>query len=246
MKAVHPAAALITGVSRGLGLALAQQLLSMGSRVYALGRTAPDCLREQAGFRWAQADLEKTDSVGAACARLLSAGECPDLVILNAGVLGDLQALSLTPLSALRAVMNVNVWANKPLLDHLLAPPAPDQVIAISSGAAFNGSDGWGAYAISKSALNLLVRVYAAESPAVHMCALAPGLIETEMLRSASEDTASATFAAGMRIREARKEGRVQTPEQAARRLIQALPAIRRRPSGSFVDLRDFPGDGNG
>ena len=85
-------------------------------------------------------------------------------MLLNAGVLGEIKDLSDTTLAEIAAVMDVNVWANKVIYDTLRELDTRiQQLVAISSGAAFNGSGGWGAYSMSKSALNLMFRVYAHE-----------------------------------------------------------------------------------
>ena len=90
-------------------------------------------------------------------------------------MLGSLGDMSEAQLDDLKRVMDVNVWSNKTVLDALFARAFPvKQVVTISSGAAVNGNRGWRGYSISKAALNMLTRLYAAENPDTHFCARWP------------------------------------------------------------------------
>jgi NAD(P)-dependent dehydrogenase (short-subunit alcohol dehydrogenase family) len=164
-----------------------------------------------------------------------------DLVLLNAGVLGEIKDLYRTSLEEIAAVMDINVWANKQIFDTLLEMRMPiRQLVAISSGAAFYGSGGWGAYSISKTALNLMFRVYAHEQPATHFTCLAPGLVRTQMLDHVFALERHERYPAVGRIRSAEGTERMQTASQAADRLLAALPRLFEYPTGSFVDIRDM------
>jgi NAD(P)-dependent dehydrogenase (short-subunit alcohol dehydrogenase family) len=232
---------LITGVHTGLGHALARQLLASGARVRAVSRQLPADLEGQANLRFAPLDLRRLEAIPPALDGLLEGGEALDLVLLNAGVLGEIKDLARTSLDELRAVMEINVWANKVLIDHLLAGGRRvAQIVAISSGAAFNGSGGWGAYCVSKSALNLLIRVYAHEHPQVHFTALAPGLVDTPMIRAVLDAPDDPRHAANGRIRAASAEGRVLPPDLVAAKILQRVDALRETPSGGYVDIREL------
>jgi NAD(P)-dependent dehydrogenase (short-subunit alcohol dehydrogenase family) len=110
----------------------------------------------------------------------------------------------------------------------------------MSSGAAINGSAGQGAYSISKSALNLLFRVYAHENTETHFTCLAPGLVQTQMLDYLCSVDAEDRYPALGIIRGAVGTDKVQTPSQAARRLLDALPRLREYPTGSYIDIREL------
>lgn len=236
-----PKKVLVTGIHTGLGLALARRFLDDGAELFAISRTAPAELASHPGLRFRSLDLTEFDRIPSAVRELLEGVDSLDLAILNAGVLGEIKDLRETTVDELRGVMDVNVWANKLLIDALFETGhAPGHVVAISSGAAFNGSGGWGAYSISKSALNLLVRVYAHEHPGTHFTALAPGVIETPMTRKVAAAELNPRHPANARIRAAFAEGRVMSPQAGAANLIAALDELRRRPSGGYVDIRDL------
>jgi len=91
-----------------------------------------------------------------------------------------------------------------------------------------------GGYSISKAALNMLIKVYAKEYPNTHFCALAPGVIDTPMVRTILDEVDEARFPSVARL----KNGPIQTPEEAAKRLFDTFPKLTAYESGSFVDVR--------
>jgi benzil reductase ((S)-benzoin forming) len=232
-----PRQVLITGVSSGIGLGLARECARRGDRVFALGRRPPPFSLPRLAFE--PCDLARFETIPACLDRLLAGIDRLDLAILNAGVLGRIADLRECPLEELKAVMDVNLWANKVLIDALLSGGREvDQVVAISSGAAVSGSRGWNAYALSKAALNMLVRLYAAEHAEVHFSALAPGLVDTgmqEQVRAMPEDP---RFPTVDRLKRATGTVDMPDPDTAAPRLLQAMDRLRDRKSGEFQDVR--------
>lgn len=225
---------LITGVSSGLGLALAQEYLSQGDAVYAVGKTLPKHLDSNPHFFFFPYDLSETFMIRDTLDSFF-ADHSFDTVILNAGVLGEIQPLQETELSDIKDVMNINVWANKELIDTLAkSTKYIGQIVGISSGAAVNGSKGWGAYSLSKSGLNMLLNVYAKELPEIHFTALAPGIIDTPMVQHIMHDVDEEKFPSAKKL----KEGNIQTPHFAAKRLIHLFPKLLEYESGSFLDIR--------
>jgi NAD(P)-dependent dehydrogenase (short-subunit alcohol dehydrogenase family) len=233
---------MITGVHRGLGAALAGAHMEQGDSVAGLSRKPPPSLQEEENFRFHAVDLSDLTSLGRNMERICADVGKVDLVYLNAGVLGELKRIEESSLEEMQQVMNVNVWANKVILDTLFRVGSdPEQVIAISSGAAIYGSSGWGAYSMSKSALNSLIRVVAGEHPGCHFCALAPGLVGTRMLESIFDREPNPDFPADEKLRRSRDEGLVQSPGAAAGRIAGILDRLRTVPSGEYVDLRSLP-----
>jgi len=227
---------LVTGVRAGFGHALARHCLNDGARVLGISRNPPVGLE---GLKFAALDLTRFDEIHRVVNGLLDGLETLDLAVLNAGVLGDIKDLQDTPVAELRRVMDLNVWANKLLIDALMASNCRvKQVVAISSGAAFNGSGGWGAYSISKSALNLLIRVYAHEHPDTHFCSLAPGMIQTDMMQEVLDGPQDSRYPAQARIRQAQTESQIMSPQEAARKFFLKLPKLLDEPSGAFADVR--------
>ena len=224
---------LITGVSSGLGEALAKEYLSNGDNVYAIGRTFPKILDRNPHFFFFPYDLSQTFMIKAEIKPFVQ-DHTFDMVILNAGILGEIQMLNQTDLEKTKEVMELNVWANKELIDTLSEYAHIKQVVGISSGAAVNGSKGWGAYSLSKAGLNMLLSVYAKELPETHFTALAPGVIDTPMVRHIIDKVDDHTFPSAKKL----KEGDIQSPKEAAKRLISTFDTLLEYESGSFLDVR--------
>jgi len=231
---------LITGVSSGLGHGLATVYLQQGATVYACSRRVPHDLIAQ-GLIFECIDLADAEHSEAVFSNWLQSVPHFDLVILNAGKLGEIRDMQVTPLSDLRATMELNVWANKWILDEVLAGArAVRQVVAISSGASQSGSRGWNGYSMSKVALNMLIRLYAAECPETHLIALAPGLVDTAMqdyLTALPEDH---RYPALSVLKAAKGTAQMPDGESCARRLIDLFPQLLQLDSGSYADIREL------
>lgn len=227
----------ITGVSSGLGHGLAKVFLEKGTEVYGCSRRAPDKLIQR-GLHFKSVDLNDVENGLPEFKKLIEAVDHFDLVILNAGKLGQIRDMEDTPLEDLRETMEVNVWSNKWILDALHRSSRVSQVVAISSGASLSGSRGWNGYSVSKAALNMLIKLYAGEQQDTHFTSLAPGLVDTAMqdyLTNLPEDPRYAP----LEILKAAK-GTVNMPdgEACARKLIEALPLLKNLESGSYADIR--------
>jgi NAD(P)-dependent dehydrogenase (short-subunit alcohol dehydrogenase family) len=180
--------AIVTGASRGLGLALARALAARGWRlaIDARGAEALDAARAELGDAVAVpgdvADERHRRALVAA------AGGRVDLLVNNASELGPspLPALADAPLDALEEVYRVNVLG--PLrLAQLALPlmPAGGRILNVSSDAAVEPYEGWGGYGSSKAALDQLTRVLAAERPDLRVYAVDPGDMRTRMHQDA-------------------------------------------------------------
>ena len=232
---------LVTGHSSGLGRGFTEVYLQRGWRVYGLSRRGSDDLAGD--LHEVGCDLADADAVAPALERLLGGVGRLDVAILNAGVLGPIRDLAATPVATLEEVLRINVWANKRILDWLLARSLPvGQVVLISSGAARIGHQGWGAYALSKATLNMLTQLYAHEFPDSQLLAVAPGLVDTAMQAELCDParTDATRFPSVQRLRAARGTEAMPDPRTAAQRIADLLPELRERPSGSFLDVRDL------
>lgn len=172
----------VTGTSSGLGEALARAFLAEGHEVLGCSRRGNAELCKSDQYREALVDLADAAAVHERVPELLGDEQALDLVVLNAGVLGEFGDLAKADLAELQRTMQINLWANQIAMQALLANACvPRRVVAISSGAAVRGRRGWSGYALSKAALNMFVQLWAAELSDTHCAALAPGLIDTAM-----------------------------------------------------------------
>jgi NAD(P)-dependent dehydrogenase (short-subunit alcohol dehydrogenase family) len=181
--------AIITGASRGLGLALATGLSEAGWRLVVDARTESALT---AAAEWIGGDVvivpgDVRDPAHRA-ALLDAAGEV-DLLVNNAGVLGPSPQpkLSAYPLDALREVYEVNVLA--PLALTQLALPVlrsrGGAVVNVTSDAAVEPYEGWGGYGSAKAAVEQASAVLAAEEPDIHVWWVDPGDLRTQMHQEA-------------------------------------------------------------
>jgi len=224
----------ITGIGSGLGEALAKVYLESGHEVYALSRFLPKSLRDFDKLFFIPCNLHAHEKLPEVLRELLEDVDL-DIAILNAGILGELKDMSDTALFEIEAVMDLNVWANKVIIDYLKLHP-PKQIVAISSGASVSGARGWNAYAISKAALNMMIKLYAAEMPYTHLTSLAPGLIETPMMKHILTHANAAKFPVVQRLAASQR----LNPLDAAMLLIDIFPRLKEFPSGEYVDVRDL------
>jgi NAD(P)-dependent dehydrogenase (short-subunit alcohol dehydrogenase family) len=183
--------AVITGASRGLGLALAHELASAGWRLVIDARGPIDLERAARDLR-AFSDVVALAGDVSDAAHLSAltklAGERIDLLVNNASTLGPspLPSLGEYPLGALQSVFAVNVLAPLELIQ--LALPrmrAGGTVINVTSDAATEPYPGWGGYGSSKAALEQLTAVLATEHPELRVYTVDPGDMRTRMHQEA-------------------------------------------------------------
>ena len=233
---------LITGNSTGLGHAFTENYLEKGASVYGFSRSG--CAISHPNLHDTKIDLAQLNSIEPGLSQLLAGVDKLDLVILNAGILGKIQAMHTVEMNSLRSLMDINVWANKILLDYLCESEIKiEQVVAISSGAAVNGNKGWGAYSLSKATLNMLMKLYAAEYEHIHFTALAPGLIDTRMQDHLCDQSKvdENEYPSVGKLRGARGTEAMPVPGVAARSIADILPKLKvALASGDFVDMRDL------
>lgn len=185
--------AIVTGASRGLGRALAKALVAEGWTVVGDGRDA-DVLRAVAhelGSRFVPVAGDVTDPSHRATL-LAAAGPRLDALVNNASALGPspLRRVADTDPTAFEAVLRTNVVAPAALTAAALPSvrAAGGIVVNISSDAAVEAYETWGAYGSSKAALDHLSRILAAEEPDVRVHAVDPGDMRTEMQQAAFPD----------------------------------------------------------
>lgn len=228
----------ITGVSGGLGHGLAKEYLARDCTVYGLSRRGAGVAHKS--LHEIKADLANLDAIPGVLDRLVGNAEV-DLVILNAGVLGEFKPMPEIGLDELRQAMDINVWANKVMLDWFAAHHAPRQAVLISSGAAITGHKGWGTYALSKAALNMLAQLYAHDMPETHVAAFAPGLVHTAMQDQIYANVDEKRFPSVKGLKAARNTPDMPEPDEAGRLIADAIEQLPGRiESGQYIDVRQF------
>jgi NAD(P)-dependent dehydrogenase (short-subunit alcohol dehydrogenase family) len=185
---------LITGASRGIGAAVAKRFAAEGAQVVLAARTVggleevDDAIRGASGAAatLVPVDLRDIDQIDAIGRAIYERFGGLDVLVGNAGLLGTLSPIAHTDPAVWDEVMAVNVTANYRLirgLDPLLRAGSAGRAIFVTSGAAHAATAYWGAYAVSKAALEMMVKTYAAEvaRTRVRVNLLNPGPIRTAM-----------------------------------------------------------------
>jgi NAD(P)-dependent dehydrogenase (short-subunit alcohol dehydrogenase family) len=185
--------ALVTGANRGIGLAIAKEFGREGATVLLAGRNKAALEKVKGEITAAggkaevcEVDLEDEKSVRALGRTLKEKLEALDIFIANAASLGARVPLMQYPLDTWRQTFRINVDANLVLLqelDPLLKKSDAPRIVMLSAKVATNGKANTGSYAVSKAALEAIVRIYVAEagnSP-VRINIVSPGPTRTTM-----------------------------------------------------------------
>ena len=195
----QPKVIVLTGATRGLGLAMVEKFVELGHTVLGCGRSREAIETLRARFRpphdFAALDVSLESQVEPWAARLLSSHGVPDIIINNAGMINQNAPLWQVPADEFDRLFDVNVKGVANVIRHFV--PA---MIARKSGIIVNFSSTWGRtvssevapYCASKWAIEGLTQALAEELPrGVAAIPLNPGIIDTDMLRSCLGGTAS-------------------------------------------------------
>ena len=231
---------LLTNTSSGFGHALASEFLKSGATVYGIGRQPNYELCISGDYHHLTQDLMKLDEVKDRLNNFLENLSTLDLVILNAGILPEKNDIRKTTVDRITAVMNINVLANKLVMDTILEKvPAVYQVVAISSGTAVTGNRGWNAFALSKAALNTMMKLYASEIPDTHFSAIEPGIVDADP----AGDYLLLTDDTYQEVRELNgsylNNNKID-PEYAANYLVEAMGIVLQEESGVYREAKDI------
>ena len=175
--------AIVTGASRGLGLALSRALAERDWRLVIDAREAGALEAAAAQLPGATPIPGDVSDPSHRSALVEAAGGPIDLLVNNASLLGPSPqpALADYPLDVLEQVYRVNVLA--PLA--LIQLARPRIVVNVTSDAAAEPYEGWGGYGSSKAALEQLTAILAAENPRLRVYAVDPGDMRTRMHQEA-------------------------------------------------------------
>ena len=212
--------ALVTGASRGIGRAAAIALAGAGAHVILVARTVggleetDDAVRKAGGTATlVPMNLRDGDAIDRLGASIFERWSRLDAFLGNAGVLGQLTPLAHLEPKTFQEALEVNVTANWRLirsLDPLLRQSEAGRVLFVTSGAARKHTAYWGAYSMTKAALESLALTYAAECEPtrIKVNLINPGSMRTAMRKKAMPGEDPATLPA---------------PEEIAPKIVEML-----------------------
>jgi len=224
--------AIVTGHTKGLGAAIAAELIERGIPVLGLARSRS---AHPASALLTEVEVDLSDS--AALAGFLAGDALADwlrdegatLLVNNAGVVSPVGPLAQQdPLAALRAV-TLNVAAPLALSAAVVRASRGERrggarrILHISSGAGRNAYPGWSVYCATKAALDRHAEAVLQDGDeTVRCCSLAPGVIDTGM-QAEIRATPEADFPMKERFVQMKQEGALAAPEECARKLVTLL-----------------------
>jgi len=220
---------LITGVSRGLGRALAQGMTQQGHRVAGCARKVdqlqPDSTMDAKDYRVDSVDLSDDQAVGRWITDVVNNWGVPDLVINNAAMINANQPLWEVPYPDFQQLMRVNIQGVFSVIRHVVP-----HMIREDKGVIANLSSGWGrsvsaevaSYCCSKWGIEGLTLALAEDLPS-GLAAVPgnPGVINTEMLQSCFGEGANDA----------------PTPEQWAERAIPFFLGLTTKDNGRSLSV---------
>ena len=225
---------LITGNTAGIGLKL-NTILKKNNRIIGISKSKS----LDKNFIQIKVNFQKIKSL----ARIINKEKFPkkiDYLILNAGILGKIENISKISIEEFLKILKINFLSNKVIIDSLLKKKINiKNIIAISSGAAKSGKDGWSLYCTSKAAFYQLINIYALEYKKTKFINLAPGLAKTRMQEQIYK-VKNKNITSVKKFQELYKKNRIASPEIVAQNIILFLKKINQFKTGSFVDLRDI------
>ncbi len=186
--------ALITGASRGIGAAVARRYASLGAHLILISRktkdleTVDDMIQNDGNppATLVELDLRKLEKIDQLTLSIAQRFGKLDILVGNAATLGELAPVTSISTKLWEQTMTTNVTANYCLLrnfDPLLKKSDAGRAIFVTSGITSSFHPFWSAYAASKSALEALVKTYAAEVKNSNIRAnlIDPGRVNTQM-----------------------------------------------------------------
>jgi NAD(P)-dependent dehydrogenase (short-subunit alcohol dehydrogenase family) len=227
--------ALVTGGSRGLGAALGHALAREGARVVLVARGAPelakvvDAIRAEGGQAHGfVADVGVKEDIHRIAGAAAALAGPIDLLVHNASTLGPtpLRLLLDTECEDLAGVLDVNLMGPFRLTRAIVGGMVlrgRGLVLQVTSDASVNGYPTWGAYGVSKAALDHLGRVWAAEleGTGVRVLTVDPGEMDTAMHAAAVPEADRAALA---------------DPAAVARQIVEIVRAAEDLPSGARIE----------
>ena len=243
-----PIRAIVTGHTRGVGAALAEQLLQRDIAVLGVSRSRHLALAARFAQHFSETTLDLADTAAVATwlagdvLRAFAADASCVLLFNNAGIVEPIGPLATQDATAIARAVSLNVAAPLMLAAALAAldTNAERRIVHISSGAARNAYAGWSVYCATKAALDHHARAVTLDAnDGLRISSVAPGVVDTGMqatIRSTSEER----FPQRERFTQLKQNNQLASPDAAARKLIDyALSdAFGSQP---VTDVRELP-----
>lgn len=237
---------IVTGASKGIGLALCRQLGEAGHFVIGIARSKE---KGWSGNFFFERDLANLSEIQGLMAQISLAfpGNMQSVTLVNnAGTVEPIGFSERNDPAAVQANINLNLTAPMILsslfISQLSALKIEKAIVNISSGAGRKVYPGWSAYCAAKAGLDHYSRILDAETADVKVVAVAPGIIDTGM-QERIRKSEKMDFPLLDRFQDYKDAGKLSTPEETAGKLIELMERPDFWKLDPVLDLRDLPDD---
>lgn len=235
-----PKVVIVTGASRGIGLAVTKYLIEQGHKVVLVARTE-DKLKGLAAEHPAQveyvvADLTVVDAAYKVTNTAMLHFGGIDAVIINHGALSPMTRVANASIEDWKALYDANFFSALALAKETIRPlrQSKGRIIFTSSGAATGAYAAWGAYGSSKAAVNSLAKHIGVEEPDITSVAISPGRVDTDMQKELREKGQEMNQQEYTTFKQAFEDGTLIKPEQAGRIIAKLAIGAKHELSGKF------------
>jgi benzil reductase ((S)-benzoin forming) len=215
---------IITGISRGIGKALAEHFLSKNQSVIGIGRTNSI---QNPNFHFIELDLLDSSAIENLQFPIIQSEEI--ILINNAGIIGNIERISSMKEDCIDEIMQVNVIAPIKLtrkISEFCGNSKQFTLVNISSGAGKRPIPSWAGYCASKAAIDLFSQTFLLEElelgKTTKVYSVAPGAIDTDM-QVQIRATKESSFSSLENFQNLKSEQKLETPERIALKLDKLL-----------------------
>ncbi|MGE0085077.1 MAG: SDR family NAD(P)-dependent oxidoreductase [Desulfococcaceae bacterium] len=245
----NPPVVIVTGASRGIGADIVRWLGTRGCSITLIARrqhllhaVAEDAQRLGGMVLPISADIADRDVCLDIVRETVDLFGRVDALVNNAGILSPIVSLAAANPNAWTYNIEVNLFASFYMIQAAISELRKNsgRIINVSSGAAHNPVEGWGAYCVAKAGLTQLTRVLALEEREITAIAVRPGIVDTEMqdlIRSEGPNHMKPEKAGY--FRNLWEEGKLVPPHIPARAIAWLALHAPAELSGEFADYND-------
>ena len=246
---------IITGSSRGLGEALAYELLETGNQLFCISRSRNESLIQAAEERnisltYLTYDLSQTDGLEGLMERIFKQINLEDAeglyLVNNAGTVSPIGPVEKQEGKAITHAVQLNLIAPMLLTSSFIrcgqSFAGVKRVVNISSGAGKHAYFGWSSYCATKAGLDMFTKSVAMEQERedhpVQILSFAPGVVDTQM-QAEIRKTKEEDFIHLQRFIDLKETGKLLSPGFVAKE-IKRLLVSDDFPQGAILDIRDY------
>lgn len=236
--------AIITGGSKGIGLALCKKYSKNDYTVFSIARTKNN-LTNITQFSCDISDINEMEKVFLSVFSTLKKEDISDITLINnAGILGDIAPVEKNSLQSIEQTVKVNLTATIATCSLFIKLTknwkSVKKIINISSGAAVSPYEGWSSYCSTKAGVDMLTQVIAKEQSSIEngvsIFSIHPGVVDTQM-QSEIRSTSKKDFAMVDKFVEIHKNEQLFSSDFVAAKIF-VIDTDNLIENGSIMDIR--------